>query len=469
MRIFSEFWIKTKGLILLLVLSIIVTILITPISWNAYDVNFFIEWVDVAEQYGLLNIYRYCSKVAYPPLPILIWIPMYKVGASISNILYGYINYSILRITTKIPIILFIYGTAYLIYRYFGRKPLGYFLLYYGIYAIIAGYQFDAIAVFGLLASYIFLVKNRPILTGISYSLALLTKHALAVVFPYLLIVYWRRTGLKATIKFMLATILICSIIISPFFMSDPSSFLSKVLIFHSQRYPQLLSIYAIPLYIVHYNYWLLPSFITWIWIIPCVTIYLILLLLLSTSRCNRDCILLGYTSLIITMILLNKVGNTNYQLWYVPFLAIFVSKYNSKFMKTLYIILPIITIVLHDFMTLYSAAVVQGQYFITEDLRYYDAEDLVLQSFKDAPIYGDIKLPLLISRTYFYNLHLVFYENIWLTRLLLTIAYLSSLGYFQYKILKELKNKCGPNIELLKRFVKKPLINRISNIMFTN
>jgi len=156
-------------------------------------------------------------------------------------------------------------------------------------------------------------------------------------------------------------------------------------------------------------------------------------------------------------MILLNKVGNTNYQLWYAPFLAIFVSKYNSKFMKTLYIILPIITILLHDFMTLYSAAVVQGQYFITEDLRYYDAEDLVLQSFKDAPIYGDIKLPLLISRTYFYNLHLVFYENIWLTRLLLTIVYLSSLGYFQYKILKELKNKCGFNIKLLKGVVQKP------------
>jgi len=457
LRIFNEFWIGTKGLILLLVLSIIFTILVAPISWNAYDINFFIEWVDVTEQYGLFNVYRYCSKVAYPPLPILIWIPMYKVGAFISNTLYGFIDYSILRIITKVPIILFIYSIAYIIYRYFGRKPLGYFLLYYGVYAIIAGYQFDAIAVFGLLASYIFLIKNRPILTGISCSLALLTKHALAAVFPYLLFVYWRRNGSKATIKFMLTTILLGSIIILPFFISDPSSFISKVLIFHSQRYPQLLSIYAIPLYIVHYNYWLLPSFITWIWIIPYISIYLILLFLLSISRCNRDCILLGYTSLIITMILLNKVGNTNYQLWYAPFLAIFISKYNSKVMKALYIILPIITILLHDFMTLYSAAVVQGQYFITEDLRYYDAEDLVLQSFKDAPIYGDIKLPLLISRTYFYNLHLVFYENIWLTRLLLTIIYLSSLGCFQYKILKELKNKCGLNIELLKRIVQKP------------
>jgi len=456
LRIFSEFWVGTRGFIILLVLSIIFTILVAPTSWNAYDINFFIEWVNVAEQYGLFNVYRYCSKVAYPPLPILIWIPMYKAGVSISNILYGYIDYSILRIITKIPIILFIYGIAYLIYRYFGKRPLGYFLLYYGVYAIIAGYQFDAIAVFGLLASYIFLVQNRPILTGVSCSLALLTKHALAAIFPYLLIVYWRRNGSKATIKFLLTIILFGSIIILPFFITDPSSFLSKVLIFHSQRYPQLLSIYAIPLYIVHYNYWLLPDFITWMWIIPYITIYIILLLLLSTSRCNRNCILLGYTSLIITMILLNKVGNTNYQLWYVPFLAIFISKYNSKFMKALYIILPIITIFLHDFMTLYSAAVVHGQYFITEDLRYYDAENLVLQSFKDAPIYGDIKLPLLISRTYFYNLHLVFYKNIWLTRLLLTIIYLSSLGYFQYKILKELKNRCSLDAGLLKRIMQR-------------
>jgi len=437
-------------------LSIIFTILLVPISWNAYDINFFIEWVNVAEQYGLFNVYRYSSKVAYPPLPVLIWIPMYKVGAFISNTIYGYINYGILRIFTKIPIIFFIYGIAYLIYRYFGKKPLGYFLLYYGVYALISGYQFDAIATFGLLATYICLIKKRPIIAGISCSLAILTKHALAIMFPYILIMYWRRNGSREATKFLLTTILLGAIITLPFFISDPESFISKVLLFHSKRYPQLLSIYAIPLHITHYNYWLLPSFITWIWLIPYTTVYFFLLILLSTSRCSRDCILLGCTSLIITAILLNKIGNTNYQLWFVPFLAIIVSKYNDKFMKALYIILPIVTIFLHDFMTLYSAAVVKGQYFITEDLRYYDAEDLLLQSFKDAPFYGDIKLPLSISRKYFYNLHLLFYENIWLTRLLLTIMYIVSLGYFQYKILKELKNKCGFSIELLKRLCRK-------------
>lgn len=454
MKIFREFWVETRGFIFLLILSIIFTIIVTPISWNAYDVGFFIEWVDISDRCGIFNIYKYSSKVAYPPLPLLIWIPLYKLGTFISNTLYGCVNYGLLRTITKIPIIIFIYGIAYLIYRYFGRKPFGYFLLYYGVYAIISGYQFDAIAVFGLLASYIFLVQNRPVLTGISCSIALLSKHALAAIFPYLLIVYWRRNGLKETIKFILSTILLCSIIILPFIISDPSSFISKVLIFHSQRYPQLLSIYAIPLYLVHYNYWLLPSFITWIWIIPYVIIYSILLLILSTSRCSRNCILLGYSSLIITLILLNKVGNTNYQLWYAPFLAIFISKYNGRFTKALYILLPVITIFLHDLMTLYSAAVVQGQYFITEDLRYYDAERLVLQSFKDAPIYGDIRLALSISRRYFYNLHLLFYENIWFTRLLLTIIYLLTLGYFQFRILKILKNKCSLNIDLLKRIV---------------
>jgi len=439
----------------LLLVSITVALLSAPASWNAYDIGFFIDWVDVADHYGIFGVYKYALKAAYPPIPILIWVPLFKAGVSLSILLLGYPNYGIVRMIAKIPVILSIYATAYILYKYFGRDSALFYLLYYGVYGIIAGFQFDTIAVLGLLMAYIYVVRDRPWLAGLSSTLAFLSKHALAVVFPYLLIVYWRRRGFRQALKFFLATVVPCLVIVAPFLLYDPYSFIYKVLFFHSRRYPQLLSIYAIPLFLTRYRYWLLPSYITWVWVVPYALTYLLLLAMLFRARCNSDCVLLGCMSLVITIVLLNKIGNTNYQLWFAPFLAIFVARYSSgRSLKLLYVLLPILTILFHDYLTLYSAAVVHGKYFITEDLRYYDAEKLVLESFRDAPAYADIRILLTFSRTYMYGVHMFFYENIWLTRTILTIFYIGSLTLFQYKIMNIMRTRCSLSLKWIREII---------------
>ncbi len=423
--------------------SLIVIAVLHIASWNIYDIWIFEDWVRVYDEHGLLGIYTYAEKAAYPPIPIVLWIFTYKLGVYFSELLFGSIFIPVVRFTTKLPLILAVYATVYMLYRYHGIKPALYFLLYYGIYNIICGFQFDPLVALGLLGSYTFIVRDKPVPSGLFLLLAVLTKHVTAVVLPFLLLLVYRRSGLEKAFYFLLAVVAGGTAVLAPFLLTDFYGFYYKTILFHSSRFPQEFSLYAIPLYLARFNYTVIPRVVTWIWIVPYAIAYFLLLLLLYRIRCSRWCILYGLTMILIVTLMLNKVGNTPYQLWATPFLALIVTHWDKRLPKILYILLPVVTMGLYGLLTLYTAAVVHGYIFIPEDLRYYNAEELVLESFRQAPPYADINTFLTISRLYFYDLFQTLYQNIWLTYIILTIYYQTTHTYFLYKITKRMRQRC--------------------------
>ncbi|MCD6301462.1 MAG: hypothetical protein J7L82_05260, partial [Staphylothermus sp.] len=136
---------------------------------------------------------------------------------------------------------------------------------------------------------------------------------------------------------------------------------------------------------------------------------------------------------LLLALLITNKVGNENYLLWVVPFLAIFLALHpENNDLKLIYVILPITIDLIFPMVTYFAAAVAQGSLLVMEDLSYYSATWLMERSFdKNSFIFTLVDY----ARIYFYGFFNALYKCMWISSTIFVIFYNSCLLYIFKKI----------------------------------
>lgn len=353
-----------------------------PTSWNFYDVRYFIYgWYKAFTEGNLIRVYSYYTKVSYPPVPVLVFVFFHALATSFSSE-----NLLIIRLIDKIPLILSFNAIYFLLRKRFGSKAGNLWLLNPMGYMVIFGYQFDIITAMFLLMGYILLIDRRYFLSGVAFSLATLTKQLVGLIpFLSLLYLYKRKeyVAIKAFIAGLISTIVL---IVTPFFIASPQDFVNKVFLFHGTRLPQYLSLWAIPIYIMNYDYASIPEayFSLWIPVFLTFIAYMSYKILRKENALDEDTLLRYIILLLIGSLLLNKIGNNNYYLWVIPFLAILYGR-NREVVKptelATYIYVAIHAGFLYGFFTIFSSAVAGRPIFIFEDQSWVSAEQLLANS----------------------------------------------------------------------------------------
>ncbi|MEM1635187.1 MAG: hypothetical protein QW562_04635 [Thermosphaera sp.] len=365
-----------------LVIANTVALFLAASSWNYYDVRYFLEWYSHFVSGRILDIYgsSIYDKIAYPPLPILLFVSTHHVAVTLSS------NIEIIRLIDKIPLIISFNLIYFILRREYGRRAGVLWLANATGYIILIGYQFDLIASLFLLLGFIQLVRNKFEKACIYLTLAVLVKQILA---PFLLLPFIVRLKSKRydeMVRLALNVAVVGSIFVLPFLVVDPYSFIGKVLFFHASRYPQELSLFAIPLYVTWYNVNVLPSWLTWIWILP-FTIYtgLAIFYFAKEREYGEEVFLKYFIYLLTGLLVFNKIGGFNYFTWLAPFIIIFISRRSTdpgmRVFQTLFISIPLIVHFIYNTSTLFAAAVASDEVFIVEDLNWVSAEEIILRS----------------------------------------------------------------------------------------
>lgn len=420
-----------------------------PLAWNYYDVQFFIDWVNVIDEHGLLSVYKYAYRAVYPPLAITTFYYFYKAGERLSMKLLGSIDLDLVRVVAKVPLVISLLLLFIVMYKEFGKEALYYSMLSYFIYSNIFAYQFDVIVALGVLLSYYFYKRRSFIQSGVSLAVSTLYKHLIVLVAPYLGLVILKRHGWRSFTYFAAGLLIPIAITILPFFIQDPWAFYNQVISFHGTRYPQFYSVWAIPLHIVKDDVCRLPRALTTMWMTPFILVYLVTLatLLMLEEQGYTD-VFSGMGVIVITLLLLNKVGNPTYLIWSIPFTALVVSKMNNKWIKAYYVLFHIFITFAAGYPELYSAAVLGEKYFYVENVNpldpricpldpskcnlcWLDARELLIKSFNGFGGEELLNFLLTFSRKYALFIHEVLYRNVYLFRLATTLIYILTLAAF--------------------------------------
>lgn len=350
------------------------------ISWNYYDVQWWLIWCKIAERYGILSIYALSPKLAYFPLFPLTFIAFYKLA----QLLHVANNINLLRIVEKIPIVVATIVGGELIWRETrSLEATCLWLLGIPTLELFWGYQYDSIVGVLLLLHVKYLRDRDWTRAGICLGLATLYKQA---------VVLAGAVGLKivkdyrSMIRYLTATFLTVLAVSLPFLLYDPRAFIGKTLLFHGERLPQEVSIWNIPQLLTSH---LMPN-IRHLWILPTLAV---LVLLVARYRICDDYLpdLAKYQALLLgVLILLNKIGNPPYFLWIYPSIVLWLGA-RRHFKKS--IVLPLLALsvtgfVLHPLLVYFPRVVLDKPLLIVEDVADWNAYWLYLHSYQGLALY---------------------------------------------------------------------------------
>jgi len=366
------------------------------IGWNYYDVMWWISWYKVIEKNGvssILSIYDLCQppacKAPYPPLAILIFVSVYFIA-----MLAPYqLRYLILKLClVVIPTLI----AFYVIKRIRGSDIALVWLLSLPLLQILFVLQFDVLIAMLTLLSTVYIASSKYSKASITLALATLTKQVIAIILPLHILFVYRKCGYKKAINYLLIFLLTILLFCIPFYIASGKAFLDNLLSFHATRPPQDLSIWALSTYVLEYEISKYNEILDNLWIIPFAITYLIVLYMVqkeTEKRCecnhNNLAIIAIFTSLLLLLfITFNKIGNLNYSVWFVPTsLIAFDLRKLKKFillttMLVLFVSLP------YGLLLLLVPATGYQQTFIAEDIGYWDARALLMQSMNYYVIY---------------------------------------------------------------------------------
>ncbi len=357
--------------------TILSMIVATLFGWNFYDVLWWLNWIDVVRKNGVLALYH-AVKNAYLPLASLLFVSTYILA---SNIVH---NLELAIVFTKVFLCLIPAILTYIILRKTFNETIAIlWLLATPVYVVIYGMQFDLVIAMLLTISIIAAARKRYVLSGVTLGLATCIKPVVIVAAAP--IALSRGVSIREKFKFILVLLMVIATICLPFALYDINSFLAKAILFHARRYPQHLSLWAIPVHILREGVCLAP-YLTWLWI-PFVLVALMLALyviyVLSKEHTDYEVYLYASTLLLLMIVIvLNKIGNVNYLLWCYPAALALAAKCRRASAKAIVFLLntaTIIDIALYE-MFYRCIDVVSGKpILIVEDMAYWSARDLMI------------------------------------------------------------------------------------------
>lgn len=382
------------------------TLIITsPIAWNFFDVHLFmLTWSESLSQGW--NVYEY-SNSQYPPLATYLFIGFELLGrATTDNILVNStsldpINW--VRMITRIPLMAGFIATAHLLYRRWGWSTARYWILappalaafvltsvHHGFTFIALlswtsvlplytfwGYQFDLIAVPLTLLATFALLDRKPYRFATYATLGAMIKLYPVLLLPLAL----ARFDLRDTTKGAIVSIAIASSVLLPFYIGAPHEMSYQLFGFQSWRFPQGLSIFHIPLLLVEYDTRAFAQFtaLKWLWQVVWLPIYGYLVYLGWQTQ-DDESLILVVGAILTSFVLFNKIGNVNYLLWFWPFLLFALDR---GYISWRYPTGIIATATMYIITIQFSATVVGKRIFIIQELEWYRARELAVNSFE--------------------------------------------------------------------------------------
>ncbi len=366
-----------------LILSIVIVALTALAGWNYYDIMWWIEWDRIASQHGIFSIYAHCipplCKAPYPPLAILVFLASYRFAAMISgSALWA------MMLVLKLLLVIIPGFAIYLILSKYASRAAGILWLFsLPFLQIVFALQFDVLLAALLLASCIAFLRKKYLLSGLFIGLATLIKQSAVVVVPIMLIALIASHSRKELAYFILGLVPAAAIAI-PFAVYSPVAFVYDVLLFHSTRIPQDLSLWAIPTHLFGEriaNLSILKSG----WVLPFIATYVALLVYIWRKRLweKRGGIALAMSLALLLFIIFGKVGNFNYLAWPLP-LALaglyLVDRRTCIEVATLFSIAIVVAHVPYITLLYLVPATLGKPIFVAEDLSFWPSR-VILES----------------------------------------------------------------------------------------
>lgn len=345
---------KLKMLLLALVLAVF-----SLSMWNYYDIKIFENWVVVYKYMGLYKIYEVplslgniSYRVVYPPIPPLIYIGTHwlvdvivnavtSVSRSVPEVGQALLAATdhLVRGVIKLPLLIFTIALAVLLWRRFGSEASYWVVIGVPTIVTLANYQFDPLVAFFLYLAIIGLDVPRAGLyvSSISVALVVLTKPLAAIPLLPLVIYIYRKMGLGGLVRYVAVALGVVLAFVLPFFLANPYAFLYNVILFHSSRAPQYVSIWNALVLLSGRN----PEVVRlvsmmWLPVMLAAVGGTFLLLKRRLDIADKDHVILMTLILMTIVLVLNKVVNPNYLLWAYPLIVHLAFSRNLKLRGTL-------------------------------------------------------------------------------------------------------------------------------------
>lgn len=280
--------VKKHSLLIVIVAAVLLRLALFFLDYS-FDVNNHIIWGKDAIQRGLSGFYETRSSERfgvkypnYPPLAIYIFSLIYPLQSIFykitwwlnvnipvfpSKLIFFVDSRTFLAGLFKIPSSLADFGIAYMVYLFIkdprfkikGSKLLILSLILFNpafFYNSAYWGQIDAIPIFLALFSFYFLIKNRPVLSTISFALALLVKPTALIYLPFYLILLLRKNNLLSVVKSLTISLFVFWLYFLPFFKTG------NILLFPFATYYEKIMLTQSLAFISNgaFNFWLLIS-----------------------------------------------------------------------------------------------------------------------------------------------------------------------------------------------------------------
>jgi uncharacterized membrane protein len=365
---------------------------VTLIGWNYYDIMWWISWYKITSEKGvsaLLHIYSLCQgpscKVPYPPLAVIIFVSLYALALTLP----AHLRLLVLKMFLVIIPALIIF---HIIKKERDLDAALLWLVSMPFLQILFVLQFDVLIACLVLLSTVYLAKKKYDRASVMLALATLIKHVIATLLPLQLIYVYTTAGTKKAIRYLITFMIVVVIAIAPFFVTSVNGILYNLVTFHSTRPPQDLSIWALTTWFLEDQLKPYLGIINKLWVIFMGIVYTLLLYLGYTilKSANKDennvkghaKVLSILTSLaFIILIMFSKIGNLNYAVWFVPTSIIALDEHRlRKFYRLTALLILMVSLPYGMYLLLMPAVGGEGTY-IPEDMAYWDARALLMQS----------------------------------------------------------------------------------------
>jgi Gpi18-like mannosyltransferase len=216
-------------LAVVLAVSTLVRVLLFPLKGYPVDTGDFISWFTTASQHGIRPFYSLAGFADYPPFNVYIFWAFGSL-ANASNI-------SMAAMVKVVPN-LFDLATGLLIYVFVRKQAtfkiaiLSMALYVFNpavIYNAAVWGQYDAVYAFFLVLSLLLALKSKPEMSAVTFALGILTKPQGIALAPLIILLIYKKNGLKRLLTSVLAFAATVFVVILPFEWSNPVSFLSGI------------------------------------------------------------------------------------------------------------------------------------------------------------------------------------------------------------------------------------------------
>ncbi|OYT60193.1 MAG: hypothetical protein B6U75_02290 [Desulfurococcales archaeon ex4484_217_1] len=367
--------------------AIVMLIVTSWIAWNYYDIKVFMEWAKIAENKNILSIYSDARKAGYMPLVPIVFILTYIISKALiafiinlANIASSTFYIDFMKLLMRIPLMLAIALTGYILYKKEGWKVAKWWIFGIPVWIVYLAYQFDPLMVlFMVLGAYSF-VERKYDKAGLFWGLGTALKFVPIILVPLAFkVLRHRRKELGKFLLFFITPIIAISL---PFLIYNPVLMIKKVLEFHASRYPQMLSLFNVPMLISNYEF-AYANILSWIWIPIFILIYIFILVKADIREGNKEAIFKVIGSLVLAFIIFNKVQNPQYILWAYPFITYTLSRKEKNIFKYVLLLATLTGSLIYPLLYYFPPAVLDEEIIIEEDMTPYNAKELLLMSFE--------------------------------------------------------------------------------------